>query len=75
MYVIPAYRLHGSPFMKREPAVSIRKQRETVKKRKYHVEAVKIRKLHPCEQWLKVRQKMDETDLRKKNETNEFADI
>jgi len=62
-----------------EPAVSIRKQREPVKKRKHHhhpyAEAVKIRKHHPYEQWLKVRQKMDEADLRKKTETNAFADF
>jgi len=76
MYLIPADRLPGSPFMTREP-VSIRKQRETVKKRKQHpyAEAVKIRKHHSYEEWLKVRQKMDEADLRKKTETNAFADF
>jgi len=50
-------------------SVSIRKQKEPVKKRKhYHTyaEAVKICKHHPYEQWLKVRQKTYEIDLRKK---------
>jgi len=62
--------------MTREPTVSIRKQKEPVKKRKHHpyAEAVKIRKHRPYEQWLKVRQKMDEADLRKKTDTNVFAD-
>ena len=46
-----------------------------MKKRKYHAEAVKIRKHHPYEQWLKLRQKMDEADLRKKTETNVFANF
>ena len=71
MKLIPSDRLHGSLLMKREPTVSIRKQKQPVKKRKYHhhpyAEAVKIRKHHPYEQWLKVRQKIDEADLRKKN--------
>ena len=75
MYLIPADRLRGSTFMTREPTVSIRKQKAPVKKRKHHSEAVKIRKHHPYEQWLKVRQKMDEADLRKKTETNVFADF
>ena len=61
--------------MTREPAILIRKQRESVKKCKHHAEAVKIRKHHTYEQWLKVRQKMDEADLRKKTETNAFADF
>jgi len=62
--------------MSREP-VSIRKYRETDKKRKYnpYAKAVKIRKHHPYEEWLKVRQKMDEADLRKKTETNAFEDF
>ena len=46
-----------------------------MKKRKHHAEAVKIRKHHPYEQWLKVRRKMDEADIRKKTETNVFADF
>ena len=76
MYLIPANRLRSSHFMAREPAtVSIRKQKAPVKKRKHHAEAVKIRKHHPYEQWLKVRQNMDEADLRKKTETNVFADF
>jgi len=80
MYLIPGDRLHGSPFMTREPAVSIRKQKEPVKKRKHHhhhryAEAVNISKHHPNEQWLKVRQNMDEVDLRKKTETNTIADF
>jgi len=78
MYLIPADRLHGSPFMTREP-VSIRKQKEPVKKRKHHhhpyVEAIKIRNHHPYEQWLKVRQKMDEAHLRTDTETNAFAEF
>jgi len=60
--------------MTREP-VSIRKKKEPVKKRKHHhtyADPVKIRKYHPYEQWLKMRQKMD---LRKKTETNAFADF
>ena len=67
MYLIPADRLHVSPFMTREPAIW--KHMETVKKRNHHnpyAEAIKIRKHHPCEEWLKMRQKMDEADLRKK---------
>jgi len=76
MYLIPADRLRGSPFMTRQPSsVSIRKQKAPVKKRKYHSEAVKIRKHHPYEQWLKVRRKMDEADLRKTTETNVIADF
>ena len=67
MYLIPADRLRGSPFMTREPSsVSIRKQKAPVKKRKHHADAFKIRKHHPYEQWLKVRRKMDDADLRKK---------
>ena len=46
-----------------------------MKKRKHHAEAVKIHKHHPYEHWIKVRQKMDEADLRKKTETNVFADF
>ena len=75
MYLIPADRLHNSPFMTREPMVSIRKQKAPVKKRKHHSEAVKIRKHHPNKQWLKVRRKMDEADLRKKTETYVIADF
>jgi len=75
MYLNPADRLRGSPFMTRDPTVSIRKQKAPVKKRKYHAEAVKLRKHHPYEQWLKVRRKMDETDLRKETETNVFVDF
>ena len=61
--------------MTREPTVSIRKQKAPVKKRKHHAEAVKIRNHHPYEQWLKVRRKIDEADLRKKTETNVVGDI
>ena len=75
MYLIPADRLHGSPFMSREPTVSKRKYRETVKKRNPYEEANKIREHHPYEEWLKLRHMMDEADLRKKTETNAFADI
>jgi len=75
MYLILADHLRGSPFMTREPTVSIRKENAPVKKRKHHAEAVKICKHHPCEQWLKVRRKMDEADLRKKTETYVFADF
>ena len=75
MYLIPAHRLHGSPFMTREPTVSKRKQKAPVKKRKHHAKAVKIRKHHPYEQWLKVRQEMEVAGLRKKTETNAFADF
>ena len=64
MYLIPADRLHGSPLKSREPtAVSKRKHRETVKKRDPNAEAKKIRNLHPYEEWLKMRKKMDEADL------------
>ena len=76
MYLIPADRLHGSSFMSRETtAVSKRKHRETVKKRDPYAEAKKIRKHHPYEKWLKMRKKMDEADLRKKTETNVFAEF
>jgi len=53
--------------------VWIRKYRETVKKRKHHpyAEAVKI----SYEEGLKVRQKVDEADFRKKTATNAFADF
>jgi len=61
--------------MTRQPTVSIRKQKAHVKKHKHHAEAVKIRKHHPYEQWLKVRRKVDEADLRKKTETNVIADF
>jgi len=59
--------------MSREPTVSKRKHRE--KKRDPNAEARKIRKHHPYEEWLKLRKKMDEADLRKKAETNVFAEI
>jgi len=75
MYLIPDDRLRGSSFMTREPTVLIRKQKAHLKKRKYHAEAVKIRKHHPYEQWLKVRRKMDDADIRKKIETNVIADF
>jgi len=64
--------------MSREPTVSKRQHRETVKKRKHHnpyAVADKIRKHHPYEGWLKMRHKMDEPDLRRKIETNAFADF
>jgi len=66
MYLIPADRLHGSP---REPAVSIPKQKQTVKKRKHHnpnAEADRIRKHHPYGELLKMRKKMDDADLKKR---------
>jgi len=53
MYLIPADRLHDSPFMTREPTVSIRKQKAPVKKRKHRAEAVKIRKHHRMSSGLK----------------------
>jgi len=51
MYLIPADRFHGPPFMTREP-VSIRKHSERVMKRKHHpyAEAVKIPKHHAYEE-------------------------
>ena len=63
--------------MSREPtaAVSKRKYWETVKKRNPYAEAIKIRKHHPYEYWLKMRKKMDEVDMGKKNETNVFAEL
>jgi len=73
MYLIPADRLHGSPFMSREPTVTKRKHRE--KKSDPNAEARKIRKHHPYEEWLKIRKKMYEVDLRKKTETNVFAEF
>jgi len=67
MYLNPADNLHDSPFMSREPtAVSKRKHRETVKKRNPYAGAIKIRKHHPYEEWLKMRHKMDEAELRKR---------
>jgi len=76
MYLIPADRLHGSPFMSREPtAVSKRKLRETVKKRYPYAEAKKIRKHYPYDEWLKMRKKLDEPDLRKKTDTKVFAEF
>jgi len=78
MYLTSADNLHGSPFMSREPTVSKPKHLETVKKHKHHnpyAEAIKIRKHHPYEEWLKMRHMMDEADLRKKTETNAFADF
>jgi len=59
----------------RTVAVSKRKYRETVKKRDPYAEAKKIRKIHPYEEWLKMRKRIDEADLRKKTETNVFAEI
>jgi len=76
MNLIPADRLHVSPFLTRDQ-VSIRKHRETVKKRNYHTyaEAIKIRIHHPYDECLKVRQKMDVKHLRKKLDTNAFLDF
>ena len=73
MYLIPADRLPGSPFMSREPTVFKRKHRE--KKRDPYAEAKKIRKHYPYEEWLKMRKKMDEADLRKKSERNLCAEF
>ena len=74
MYLIPADRLPGSPFISREPTtVSKRKHRE--KKRDPYADARKIRKHHPYEEWLKLRKKMDEADPRKKTETNVFTEF
>jgi len=75
MYRIPADRLHESPFMTRESTVVKRKHRETGKKRNTYAEAIKKRKLHSYETWLKIRHKMDEADLRTKTETNAIADF
>jgi len=75
MYLIPADRFHGPRFMSREPTVSKRKYRETVNKSKHRkacAEGIQIGKQHPHEEWLKMRQKMDEADLRKKNETDDL---
>jgi len=69
MYFIPADRLHGSTFMSREPTVS------KLKHHNPYAEAIKIRKHHPYEEWLKLRRRMDEADLRKKTETNSFAEF
>jgi len=65
IYLIPADRFHGSSFMTREPALSIRKHWDTVKKRNHH---------NPYAQAVKIR-KMDEDDLRKKTETYAFAEF
>jgi len=73
MYLIPADRLAGSPFMSREPTTKLSIRRE--KKRDPYADARKIRKHHPYEEWLKLRKKMDEADLRKKTEANMFADF
>ena len=77
MYLIPTERLHVSPFMSREPtaAVSNPNHREMIKKPDPYSEAKKIRKHHPYEGWLKMRKKIDEADLRKKTETNVFAEF
>jgi len=70
MYIIPVERLPDSPFMS-----AVAKRRETDKKRDPYAEARKIRKHHPYEEWLKMLKKMDEADLRKKIETNLFAEF
>jgi len=57
MYLIPADRMPGSTFMS-----AVGKRRETVKKRDHYAEVQKIRKHHPYEKWLKMREKMDEAD-------------
>jgi len=62
--------------MSREPTTTttkLSKRRE--KKRDPYAEARKIRKNHPYVEWLKLRKKMDEADLRKKTETNVFAEF
>ena len=61
--------------MSREPTVSKLKHRDTVNKRDPYAEAINIRKHHPYEEWHKMREKMDKADLRKKTETNVFADF
>ena len=66
MYLIPADRLQVSPLMQRN-------REEQVKERKYQ-ELVKKRNLDPYEEWLKMRQKIDEAEIMKK-ETNAFADF
>jgi len=73
MYLIPTDRLPGSPFKSLEPTVSKRKHRE--KKRDPYAEAEKIREHHPYEEWLKMRKKVHEVDLRKKTETNELVEF
>ena len=75
MYHMPPNQLHGSPFISRAPTVSKRKFQETFTKRNLYSEAKKIRKQRPYEKWLKLRHKMYEADLRKKTETNAFADF
>ena len=52
--------------------VNIRKR---FKIRNRYAEVNKIRKHHTYEEWLKMRHKMDEDDLRKKTERNAFADF
>ena len=71
MYLIPADRYNGSPFKSPEPTVSKRKYRETVNKSKHRkacAEGIQIGKQHPHEEWLKMRQKMDEADRGKKTD-------
>ena len=64
MYLVLGDRLHGD---KRSP----------LKKRKHHPYAkqIKKRKHHPYEEWVKMPQKMDEADIRKRVGTNAFADF
>ena len=65
----------GSPFMSRETTTTLFKRKHREKKRDPYAEARKIRKHRPYEEWLKLRKKMDEADLRKKTDTNEFAEF
>jgi len=67
MYIIPADRLHGSPLMKRKHLEQVNIFN--------HQGQVKIRKHHPYEEWIKMRQKMNKADITKKTETNAFADF
>jgi len=76
MYLIPVDRLPGSPFMSQEPTTTtVTKCKHREKKSDPYAEARKIRKHHPYEEWLKLCKKMDEADLRKKAETNVFAEF
>jgi len=61
--------------MSREPTTTVSKRKHRENKRDPYAEARKIRKHHPYEEWLKLRKKMDEADLRKKTETNMFAEF
>jgi len=74
MYLISVDRLPGSTFMSRAPT-AFSKRKHSGKKRDAYAEARKVCEHHPYEEWLKLRKKMDEADLRIKTETNMFAEF